>query len=116
MKQVIDMGGFKNETIEVHFGEDVYNVQLDPPIEFYRQVLEMQGTKLETEEDCNKLKNLVTNIICISNPNVNKDKLFNSLTKISALKFFNSYASFMFKASGSKNSPSPPSESKEEKK
>jgi len=116
MKQIIDMGGFKNETIEVHFGEDVYQVKLDPPIEFYRQVIAMQGTKLETEEDCDKLKNLVTGIIYISNPDIDKNKFFESLTKISALKFFNSYATFLFKVSGSKNVQNPPSESKEEKK
>ena len=116
MKQTIDMGGFKNETIEVTFGEDTYQVQLDPPIEAYRQILAMQGKKLKTEEDWNDYKRIVTTIICKSNPDVNEEEFFNSLTKAAATSFMNPYADYLFKRSGSKNLKNPPSESKEETK
>lgn len=116
MKQIIDMGGFKNETIEVRFGEDVYQIPLDPPIEAYRQILSLQGAKLKTEEDWDKYKELVTTIICKANPDVNKKEFFKSLTKQSAIRFMNPYAEFLFKRSDSKNVQNPPSESKEEKK
>ena len=103
MKQTIDMGGFKNETIEVTFGDDVYQVKLDPPIESYRQILDMQGKKLESEEDWDDYKKVVTTIICKSNPDINEDKFFKSLTKASAISFLNPYAEMLFKRSGSKN-------------
>ena len=117
MKQIIDMGGFKNETIEVHFGDDVYQVPLDPPIEAYRQILAMQGKKLNTEEDWDNYKGVVATIISISKYPDSKskeykdfyNKFFTSLTKASATKFLNPYADLLFKVSGSKNVVNPPS-------
>ena len=111
MKQVIDMGGFKNETIEVTFGDDTYQVKLDPPIEAYRQILAMQGKKLQTEEDWDKYKGVVAIIISISvYPDSKskeykefKDKFFDSLTKASAISFLNPYSELLFKSGGSKN-------------
>jgi len=108
MSQIIDMGGFKNETIEVHFGEDVYQVQLDPPIECYRQIFAMHGKKLKTEKDWNNYKKVVTTIICKSNPDIDEDKFFKSLTKVSAISFLSPYADLLFKRSGSKNLQNPP--------
>jgi hypothetical protein len=116
MAQIIDMGGFKNEEIEVVFAGETYKIQLDPPIEIYRQVLSMQGTKLKTEEDWNKFKGIVTDIIYQNNPELDKDKFIKSLTKVSAARFMNAYTDLLFKVSGQKNSQSPLSESKEEKK
>jgi len=116
MKQVIDMGGFKNETIEVRFGDDIYQIPLDPPIEAYRQILALVGKKLKTEEDWNNYKKVVATIVCKSNPEVNEKEFLDSLTKPSAMRFIDAYGDMLFKRSGSKNPPSPPSESKEEKK
>ena len=112
MKQVIDMGGFKNETIEVTFGDDTYQVKLDPPIEAYRQILAMQGKKLQTEEDWNGYKDVVATIISVSvYPNSKskeykefKDKFFDSLTRQAAISFMNPYVDMLFsKRGGSKN-------------
>jgi hypothetical protein len=119
--QKIDMGGFKNEEVEVTFGSDVYKIMLDPPIEIYRQLLEVQGKKLESEEDWQKVKKLVATIITYNNKEINVDEFANSLTKISVLKFINSYTNLLYKSSDLKNSLNPPSnpketeESKEEK-
>ena len=101
--KAIDMGGFKNETIEVHFGGEIYQVKLDPPIEAYRQILAMQGKKLNTEKEWDNYKKVVTTIICESNPEINKDKFFNSLTKVAAVNFLNPYSELLFKSGGSKN-------------
>ena len=112
MRQVIDMGGFKNETIEVTFGDDTYQVKLDPPIEAYRQILAMQGKKLQTEEDWNGYKDVVATIISVSvYPNSKskeykefKDKFFDSLTRQAAISFMNPYVDMLFsKRGGSKN-------------
>ena len=108
MKQAINMGGFKNETVEVHFGEDTYQVKLDPPIEAYRMILEMKGNKLETEEDWDKYKQVVTMIICKSNPGINEKEFFKSLTKAAATSFLNPFADLLFKKGGSKNPTRPP--------
>ena len=107
MTQVIDMGGFKNQTIEVRFGDDKYDIQLDPPIEVYRQVMEVQNKKLETEDDWQSIKEIVATLICINNKDLNKDEFIQSLTKAAALKFFNSYVNILYKSSDLKNSSSP---------
>ena len=122
MKQVIDMGGFKNDTIEVKFGEDTYEVPLDPPIEAYRLILEMVGKKMVTKEEWDKGKEIVATIIASSvYPNskskeykVFKNKFFKSLTIPATKRFIDPYAAFLFKARDSKNPPSPLN--KEEKK
>lgn len=103
MKQVIDMGGFKNETIEVHFGDDIYQVPLDPPIEAYRQILAMQGKKLSTEKEWDNYKGIVATIICKPNPDIDKDKFHKLLTKAAAINFLNPYSELLFKRGGSKN-------------
>lgn len=110
MKQIIDMGGFKNEIVDVQFGEDIYQIQLDPPIEIYRQLLEITGKKLESEEDWEKVKRLVATIIGSNNKNIDIEELTKSLTKISALKFINSYTDLLYKSSDLKNSLNPPSQ------
>jgi len=116
LKQIIDMGGFKNEIIEVYFGKDRYEIQLDPPIEIYRQVISMQGKKIETKEDLDEVKKVVTDIICLGNPDMDKDKFFESLTISATIKFLNAYNKLLYKASGLKNSLNPLSKSKEESK
>ena len=84
------------------------------PQEDYRKILEMVGKKMETEEDWDKGKKIVTTIICKANPDINEEEFFKSLTKQSTIKFIDPYAEFLFKASGSKNLKSPLK--KEEKK
>ena len=125
MRQVIDMGGFKNETIEVTFGDDTYEVKLDPPIEAYRQVLEMQGKKLQTEEDWDKYKGIVATIISVSvYPDSEskeykefKEKFFDSLTRTAAISFMNPYVDMLFsKRGGSKNLRKPPNKNRGKKK
>lgn len=114
------MGGFKNQEIEVEFAGEVYKIQLDPPIEMYRQLLSLMNKKMNNKEIIEEAKNLTTDMICLNNPNVNRDNFFKSLTIPAALKFLNAYADLLYKGSGLKNSSSPLSqpekESKEEKK
>ena len=100
------MGGFKNQVIEVHFGGEKYEVELDPPIEVYRQVMSIQGKKLETDDDWNDIKELVATIICHGKP-IDKKQFKESLTRIATLKFFNSYVDLYAKSSDLKNLENP---------
>lgn len=121
MKQIIDMGGFKNQEIEVEFAGEVYNIQLDPPIEIYRRVLNYQkGKKIDTEETIEELKNLVATIICKKKEQSeeefikSRDNFIKILTIPASFRFLNAYSDLLYKGSGLKNSSSPPSESKGE--
>jgi hypothetical protein len=104
-KQIIDMGGFKNEEIEVRFGPDKYIIPLDPPIEAYRLILQMRGMKLRTEKDWDQYKNVVATIICKANPEVNKKQFIKSLTRVAATRFLEPYADILFKKRGDSKNP-----------
>ena len=69
----IDMGGFENEEIKVHFGGKTYKIMADPPVEAYRMFVKIQSLKLDKEKNWDKVKNFVATIISISN-NIDKDK------------------------------------------
>jgi hypothetical protein len=87
----IDMGGFKNEEVDVVFGDDTYKIMLDPPIEATRMLMELQGVKMDTDESVDKFKEFITLLICNSNPEVNKDEFKKSLTLASCLSFIDGY-------------------------
>ncbi len=113
--QTIDMGGFQNEELEIRFGKDKYIIKLDPPIEAYRLILSMQGIKLKTKEDWDKYKNVVTIIICESNPKVDRKAFFKSLTIPAAMNFIKGYTAILYQKGDSKNLPSPPAEERKQK-
>ena len=97
----IDMGGFKNEEVEVVFGEDTYKIMLDPPIEATRMLIELEGLKMNTDESVDKFKEFIATIISVANPQVDKDEFKKSLTLASCLSFINGYnALFSGKDSG----------------
>lgn len=91
MSLKIDMGGFKNEEVDVVFGNDTYKIMLDPPIEATRMLIELQGLKMDTDENIDKLKEFIATIISKSNPNVDKDAFKNSLSVDSCYKFLEGY-------------------------
>lgn len=112
----IDMGGFKNEEIEVVFGDDVYKIMLDPPIEATRMLIELEGLKMDNDENLDKFKEFIATLISISNPEVDKSKLKKSLTLSSCLNFIEGYNSLMPKRGGQKKEEKNPSEKKEDQK
>jgi hypothetical protein len=93
----IDMGGFKNEEVDVVFGDDTYKIMLDPPIEATRMLMELQGVKMDTDESIDKFKEFIALLICNSNPGVNKDEFKKSLTLASCLSFIDGYNSLFSK-------------------
>ncbi len=99
-KRKIDMGGFKNEEIEVVFGEDIYKIMLDPPIEATRMLIELEGVKMDTDESVDKFKEFIATIISVSNP-VDKEEFKKSLTLASCLSFINGYNALFPKSTGS---------------
>lgn len=98
----IDMGGFKNEEIEVVFGDDTYKIMLDPPIEATRMLIELEGVKMDTDENLDKFKEFIAIVISKSNPEVNKEEFKKSLTMASCLSFINGYNSLFAKSGGQK--------------
>ncbi len=106
------MGGFKNEEIEVTFGEDKYRIKLDPPIEAYRLILSILGKKVETEEEWDTYKNIAAVIICKSNSDIKQKEFFDTLTKASAEKFVSGYVDMLVKAGVLKKAENPPTEEK----
>ena len=110
----IDMGGFKNEEVDVKFGEDRYKVKTDPPVEVYRLILSILGKKVETEEDWDNYKNITAMIICKSNPDIKYKEFFDTLTKASAEKFVSGYVDILIKAGVLKKVEKPPTEEKKQ--
>ncbi len=113
MMQNIDMGGFKNEEIEVRFGDDKYKIKTDPPVEAYRLILSILGTTVDTEEDWDKYKNIATLCVCNANPGTDKKAFFNSLTKTAAEKFVSGYVNILIEAGVLKKVEKPPVEEKQ---
>lgn len=119
MKQVIDMGGFKNQEIEVVFAGETYNIQLDPPIEVYRRVIAYQQgkKKVDSNESIDELKDLIATIICKKREQSgeefikSKNDFIKILTLPACFRFINAYTDLLYKGSGLKNSSSPPSQS-----
>jgi hypothetical protein len=109
MTRKIDMGGFKNEEVEVVFGEDTYKIMLDPPIEATRMLIELEGLKMDSEDNLDKFKEFVS-VIISKNNNVNKDEFKNSLTLTSCINFINGYTSLL-PGRGQKKDESPVVES-----
>ena len=102
----IDMGGFENEEIKVHFGGKTYKIMADPPVEAYRMFVKIQSLKLDKEKNWDKVKNFVATIISISN-NIDKDKFKKSLTKFAVGRFLEGYTK-VISGVGSKNLKSLP--------
>lgn len=90
----IDMGGFKNEEIEVIFAGETYKIMLDPPIEATRMLIELQGLKMDSNENVDKFKEFISTLISVSN-SVDKEQLKKSLTLAACINFVNEYAIIM---------------------
>ena len=105
MVRKIDMGGFKNEEIEVVFGEDTYKIMLDPPIEVTRMLIELEGVKMDTDENVDKFKEFIATIISVLNP-VDKAEFKKSLTLASCLSFIEGYNALFPKRGGQKKDES----------
>jgi hypothetical protein len=91
MNKKIDMGGFKNEEVDVVFGDDTYKIMLDPPIEATRMLIELQGMKMDSNEALDKFKEFIACLICNSNPGIDKDQFKKSLTMMSCVSFIDGY-------------------------
>ena len=100
MNKKIDMGGFKNEEVDVVFGDDTYKIMLDPPIEATRMLIELQGIKMDSNEALDKFKEFIACLICNSNP-VDKEEFKKSLTMMSCVSFIDGYNA-LFKSGGQK--------------
>ena len=107
MIQTIDMGGFKNEKIIVKFGTDEYEIFLEPPVEVYRQFMDIQGINLDVEENWDRLKDFVANLIWATNKDLNKKTFKKSLTKFAVINFINSYNEILIGAGVLKNQRRP---------
>ena len=103
MVQVIDMGGFKNEKIIVKFGGDEYEIFLEPQVEVYRQFMDVQGLKLDVEENWDRLKDWIANLIWATNKDLNRKAFKKSLTKFAVVNFLNSYNKILIGAGVLKN-------------
>jgi hypothetical protein len=95
MTRKIDMGGFKNEEVEVVFGTDIYKIMLDPPIEATRMLIELEGLKMDSEDNLDKFKEFVSVIISKNNPQVDKQTFKDSLSLNSCINFINGYTSLL---------------------
>ena len=100
MTKRIDMGGFKNEEIEVVFGNDIYKIMLDPPIEATRMLIELEGLKMSDPENVDKLKEFITVLISASNP-IDKDEFKKSLSLNACVNFIDGYTN-LIKGDGQK--------------
>jgi len=89
------MGGFKNEAVEVVFGNDTYQIMLDPPIEATRMLIELEGLKMDSEDNLDKFKEFIAVIITKSNPNVDKQTFKDSLSLNSCLNFISGYTALL---------------------
>jgi hypothetical protein len=89
--QKIDMGGFKNDIIEVEFAGKTYEIMLDPPIEAYRMFLELAGQKFDKEETINNAKEFIATIISLNNKDVDKTEFKQSLTFNAVSLFITQY-------------------------
>ncbi len=103
----IDMGGFKNEEIEVIFAGETYKIMLDPPIEATRMLIELEGLKMDSNENVDKFKEFVATLISVSNP-VDKEQLKKSLTLVSCINFIDGYTSLISKSGGKKKEETNP--------
>jgi hypothetical protein len=88
------MGGFTNEEIEVVFGDKTYTIMLDPPIEATRMLIELEGLKMDSEENLDKFKDFIVAIIGCSN-DIDKKEFKSSLTLNSCLNFINGYTELL---------------------
>jgi len=89
------MGGFTNEEIEVVFGDKIYNIMLDPPIEATRMLIELEGLKMDSEDNLDKFKEFVAVIISKNNPGVDKKAFKDSLSLNACINFINGYTSLL---------------------
>lgn len=94
-KRKIDMGGFTNEEIEVVFGDNTYNIMLDPPIEATRMLIELEGIKMDSEDNLDKFKEFVAVIISKNNPGVDKAEFKSTLSISSCINFINGYTELL---------------------
>lgn len=105
----IDMGGFKNEEIEVIFAGETYKIMLDPPIEATRMLIELQDLKMDSNENVDKFKEFIATLISVSNP-IDKEQLKKSLTLVACINFVNEYTAIMSGGQKKVSEPSEPSE------
>ena len=89
------MGGFKNEEVEIIFAGDTYRIMSDPPIEATRMLIELEGLKMDSNENIDKFKEFIATLISVSNPGVDKLKFKESLTLVSCINFVDGYSSLL---------------------
>lgn len=93
-KRKINMGGFTNEEVEVVFGDKTYNIMLDPPIEATRMLIELEGLKMDSEDNLGKFKDFITAIISCSN-DIDKKEFKDSLTLSACVNFIQGYTELL---------------------
>lgn len=97
----IDMGGFENQEVTLKFAGKEYIIQVDPPIELYRQFLSLVGMKLEKEKDWNKVKKFIAELVGFYN-DINQKKFKESLTKSAVTNFLVAYGEIIRGIAGDK--------------
>ena len=88
--KTIKMGNLPQQKIEVEFARKVYKILVDPPVEIYRQYMEVTTTKRDTEEKWDEAFQFLADYIGLYNK-IDKEKFKKSLTKIAFLNFIAGY-------------------------